>query len=62
MSGVEFGVGEFGESFECFFGDRISGGADGKSDEDFAEVEIVGFEVGDAVFDFKDWRKNSGSD
>ena len=62
MSGVEFGVGEFREGFEGLFGDRISGGTDRKGGEDFAEVKIIGFEVRNAILDFENWRKDSGSD
>ncbi len=61
MGGVEFGVGELWKSLEGFLGDGISSGANGKSDKDFAEVKVVGLEIGDAVFDVEDGGENGGS-
>ena len=62
MGGMKLGVLEFAEVLEDFADDGVGGGADGESDEDFAEVEIIGFEVGSLVLDFEDGFEDGGGD
>lgn len=62
MGGVEFGVGEFGEGLEGFLGNWVGSGTNGEGDEDFAEVEVVGFEIGNAIFDIENRSEDGGGD
>ena len=60
--GVGFVAAELGELVQGAHGDRVGGGADGEGDEDFAEVEIEGFEIGNAVFDIENRSEGGGGD
>ena len=62
VGGVEFGVGEFWEGLEGFLGNWVGGGANREGNEDFAEVEVVGFEIGNAVFDIENRSEDGGGD
>ena len=62
MSGMEFGVLEFTEVLEDFANDGVGSRADGKSNEDFAKVEVISLEIGGLVLDLEDRFEDGGGD